>query len=315
MEGIIEILKLAWYGHEIEGLVKVDPVVAAAIIGGAASLFGSIFGSSSASKRARRAREEARRKERELAALERKRQPIINPYDQITDLSGMAEDLSDQMTNPFESLGVATKAAEMQIEQTDIALANTLDLLAATGASAGGATALAQAAARSKQGVAANIEQQEKRNEELRAQGEATLEANKLAEQRRLQGIQLAEGQRIQQSTAAGRAFVFGEKERRETEQLNRKQAQITGQQQVAAQARADAANIMGAGITSAAGIASSYAKAAYEPEKSINTSDIYAGKRYDTNYEAQTRSRTADVFGGGATIPLSSGAQNLYGR
>ncbi len=315
MEGIIEILKLAWYGHALEGLVKVDPVVAAAIIGGAASLFGSIFGSSSASKRARRAREEARRKERELAALERKRQPIINPYDQITDLSGMAEDLSDQMTNPFESLGVATKAAEMQIEQTDIALANTLDLLAATRASAGGATALAQAAARSKQGVAANIEQQEKRNEELRAQGEATLEANKLAEQRRLQGIQLAEGQRIQQSTAAGRAFVFGEKERRETEQLNRKQAQITGQQQVAAQARADAANIMGAGITSAAGIASSYAKAAYEPEKSINTSDIYAGKRYDTNYEAQTRSRTADVFGGGATIPLSSGAQNLYGR
>ena len=211
-----------------------------------------------------------------VEALERKRQPIINPYDQITDLSSMAEDLSDQMTNPFESLGVATKAAEMQIEQTDIALANTLDLLAATGASAGGATALAQAAARSKQGVAASIEQQEKRNEELRAQGEAALEANKLAEQRRLQGIQLAEGQRIQQSTAAGRAFVFGEKERRETEQLNRKQAQITGQQQVAAQARADAANIMGAGITSAAGIASSYAKAAYNPRNTTpNLSQI----------------------------------------
>ena len=318
MEGIIEILKLAWYGHEIEGLIRLDPtggVATAAIIGGAASLFGSIFGTSSANKRARRARAEARRRERELNILERNRQPIINPYDQIKDLSSIAEDLSDQMTNPFESLGIATKAAEMQIEQTDIALANTLDLLAATGASAGGATALAQAAARSKQGVAANIEQQEKRNEELRAQGEATLEANRLAEQRRLQGVQLAEGQRIQQSTAAGRAFVFGEKERRETEQLNRKQAQITGQQQVAAQARADAANIMGAGITSTAGIASSFAKAAYEPEKSINTSDIYAGKRYDTNYEAQTRSRAADVFGGGATVPLSSGAQNLYGR
>ena len=271
MEGIIEILKLAWHGHEIEGIIRLEPITAAtaAIVGGAASLFGSIFGTIGASGRARRAREEARRKERELEALERKRQPIINPYDQITDLSSMAEDLSDQMTNPFESLGVATKAAEMQIEQTDIALANTLDLLAATGASAGGATALAQAAARSKRGVAASIEQQEKRNEELRAQGEATLEANKLAEQRRLQGIQLAEGQRIQQSTAAGRAFVFGEKERRETEQLNRKQAQITGQQQVAAQARADAASIMGTGITSAAGIASSYAKAAY---KSGNT-------------------------------------------
>lgn len=275
MEEIIEILKLAWYGHEVEGLIRLEPATAitAAIIGGAANLFGSIFGASSANKRARRAQNEARRRERELATLERNRQPIINPYDQMQDLSNIAEDLSDQMTNPFESLGVATKAAEMQIEQTDIALANTLDLLAATGASAGGATALAQAAARSKQGVAASIEQQEKRNEELRAKGEATLEANKLAEQRRLQGIQLAEGQRIQQSTAAGRAFVFGEKERRETEQLNRKQAQITGQQQTAAQARADAANIMGAGITSAAGIASSFAKAAYNPSQ--NTSDL----------------------------------------
>jgi hypothetical protein len=285
MEGIIEILKLVWHGHEIEGLIRIDPtggVVTAAIIGGAASLFGSIFGSSSANKRARRARAEARRRERELEALERNRQPIINPYDQIRDLSGMAEDLSDQMTNPFESLGVATKAAEMQIEQTDIALANTLDLLAATGASAGGATALAQAAARSKQGVAANIEQQEKRNEELRAQGEATLEANKLAEQRRLQGVQLAEGQRVQQSTAAGRAFVFGEKERRETEQLNRKQAQITGQQQVAAQARADAANIMGAGITSAAGIASSFAKAAYNPSQNTSNLNGYTDNTVD---------------------------------
>tara|TARA_B100001057_G_scaffold447101_1_gene486319 strand:+ start:280 stop:1077 length:798 start_codon:yes stop_codon:yes gene_type:complete len=263
MEGIIEILKLAWYGHEVEGLVKgIEPVTTAAIIGGAASLFGSIFGSSGANKRARRARAEARRKERELATLERNRQAIINPYDQISNLSDIAVDLSDQMSNPFANLGVATKATKIQMEETDIALANTLDLLASTGASAGGATALAQAAAKSKQGVAANIEQQEKRNEELRAQGEATLEANKLAEQRRLQNIELSEGQRIQQSTAAGRAFVFGEKERRETEQLNRKQAQITGQQQIAAQARADAANILGAGIGGVTDIASAYIKA-----------------------------------------------------
>jgi len=262
MEGIIEILKLAWYGHEIEGLIKLEPIIAAAVIGGAASLLGGLFGSSSANKRARRAQSEARRKERELNILERNRQAIINPYDQISNLSDIAVDLSDQMSNPYANLGVATKAAEIQIEQTDIALANTLDTLRATGASAGGATALAQAAARSKQGVAANIEQQEKRNEELRAQGEAALEANKLAEQRRLQGIELSEGQRIQQSTAAGRAFVFGEKERRETEQLNRKQAQITGQQQVAAQARADAANILGAGIGGVTDIASAYMKA-----------------------------------------------------
>jgi hypothetical protein len=262
MEQIIEILKLAWYGHDIEGLIKLEPIIAAAAIGGGISLLSGLFGSASANKRARRAQNEAKRIEREIDILERNRQTIINPYDQISNLSDTAIDLSDQMTNPFANLGVATKAAEIQIEQTDIALANTLDTLRATGASAGGATALAQAAAAGKKGVAANIEAQEAQNEKFRAQGEAALEANKIAEQRRLQGIELSEGQRIQQSAAAGRAFVFGEKERRETEQLNRKQAQITGQQQVAAQARADAANIMGAGIGGVADIASAYMKA-----------------------------------------------------
>ena len=41
----------------------------------------------------------------------------------------MAKDLSGQMSNPFASLGVATQAAEIQIEEADIALANTLDTL------------------------------------------------------------------------------------------------------------------------------------------------------------------------------------------
>ena len=69
----------------------------------------------------------------------------------------MAKDLSGQMSNPFANLSVATQAAEMQIEESDIALANTLDTLRATGASAGGATALAQAALKSKQGVTSSF--------------------------------------------------------------------------------------------------------------------------------------------------------------
>ena len=73
----------------------------------------------------------------------------------------MAKDLSGMVSNPYANLGVATQAAEIQIEEADIALANTLDTLRATGASAGGATALAQAALQSKKGVSANIEQQE----------------------------------------------------------------------------------------------------------------------------------------------------------
>ena len=80
------------------------------------------------------------------------------------------------MTNPFANLSVATQSAEMQAQQTDQALANTLDTLRATGSSAGGATALARAAAQSKQGIAASIEQQEVNNEKLRAEGQQQLE-------------------------------------------------------------------------------------------------------------------------------------------
>ena len=73
-------------------------------------------------------------------------------------------DFSKNLSNPYANLGVATQATDIQIEQTDIALANTLDTIRATGAAAGGATALAQAALQSKKNVSANIEQQEVQN-------------------------------------------------------------------------------------------------------------------------------------------------------
>ena len=83
------------------------------------------------------------------------------------------EDNRQAITNPYANLSVATQAAEFQAEQADISLANTLDTLQATGAGAGGATALAQAALQSKKGVSASLEQQEANNEKLRADGEA----------------------------------------------------------------------------------------------------------------------------------------------
>mgnify|MGYP003311743084 CR=1 FL=1 len=103
----------------------------------------------------RSARRNAKRAAAEKAKLQNKldnfkRQDIINPYEDVQDLSSM-------LTNPFENIGVATQAAEMQAEEADIALANTLDTLAATGAGAGGATALAQAALRSKKDVSSSI--------------------------------------------------------------------------------------------------------------------------------------------------------------
>jgi len=76
--------------------------------------------------------------------------------------------------NPYANLGVAAKASEFQAEQADISLANTLDTIRATGGGAGGATALAQAALTSKQGISADLQRQEAANQKLYAQGEDT---------------------------------------------------------------------------------------------------------------------------------------------
>ena len=80
--------------------------------------------------------------------------------------------MSKPIYNPYKNMSVATKAAQMKVEETDKALANTLDTLRATGTSAGGATALAQAALQSKLGIAADIEKQEVNNQQLEAKGE-----------------------------------------------------------------------------------------------------------------------------------------------
>ena len=232
----------------------------AAIVGGAISAIGSIFGASRASKRARAAAKEKKRLEGKLDALEKNRQAIINPYANVKDISNMAKDLSSMASNPYASLGVATQAAEMQVEEADIALANTLDTLRATGASAGGATALAQAALQSKKGVAASIEQQEVANEKLKADGKAQLERVKMGEAQRLQNIEMSEAQRTQQAEVAGKQFVFGQKESREMQQLNRVSSQISGAQQQQVAAQQASTQFLSAGIGAVGGIAASYA-------------------------------------------------------
>ena len=183
--------------------------VTAMAIGGVASAGMGMIGANQAEKGAKGARNNAanekRRLEAELQALEDSRQPIINPYDGVTDLSG-------NLSNPYANLGVATQAAEFQAEQADISLANTLDTIRATGASAGGATALAQAALSSKKQISASIEMQEASNQKLVAQGEAQLQQQRMAEQ-----------QRLQNADVMGKQFVFGAKDSRENQQLNRK--------------------------------------------------------------------------------------------
>ncbi len=193
-----------------------------AVLGIGGSLIGGLVGANQAKKAQQRAYRERQRLQGKLSQLEANRQEIINPYDEVQDLSAL-------ITNPFANLGVATKAAEMQIEESDIALASTLDNLRATGSSAGGATALAQAALRSKKGVSASIEQQEAQNEKLRAQGQQQMEQQLRAEQ-----------QRLQQANIAGRTFEFQATEQRQMQELDRTAALLGAASAAEQQAGAD---------------------------------------------------------------------------
>ena len=146
-----------------------------------------------------------------LDDIEKSRQQIVNPYANVT--------------NPFANMQVATKAAEMQAEQADISLANTLDNLRQTGA--GGATALAQAALRSKQGITANIQQQETQNQRLYAQGQ----------------------QQMEMAKAQGEQARFNMQENRDVRDINRLQMQMDLAQQQRAAGLATGAAALASGI------------------------------------------------------------------
>jgi len=182
--------------------VFADPATTAMLISAGVSALSSVFGGISAG----RARRQAERREAAAAAnrmaLEANRADI--------------PDFGADFENPAANLQVATRAAEMQAEQADISLASTLDTLRATGASAGGATALARAASQSKRNVSASIQQQEARNAQLRAQGE--LQAAKIrqdAQVRTYQATLARENQALNraaslESSASQQAAAYG---------------------------------------------------------------------------------------------------------
>ena len=156
----------------------------------------------------------------EIKNYDDNRQEIKNPF--------------GQLENPYKNLAVATQAAEIKMEQTDQALANTLDTLRETGAAAGGATAIANAALKSKQGVAASIETQEINNQKLQAQGQLQ--------------VDIAKGK--------GEMERFDNQEARDTNELNRLQSQSDMAQyrrdtsiQSGLEVLGDAAGVRNAGI------------------------------------------------------------------
>lgn len=119
------------------------------------------------------------------------RQEAMNPY--------------GNMANEYENLGVATQASKFQAEEADLALANTLDTIAATGGGAGGATALARMALESKRGISADIQKQEKANNDARAAG----------------------AEKVATLKAEGEAFKFNVQESRDNAMLARKYGEM----------------------------------------------------------------------------------------
>ena len=232
--------------------------VVTGLIAAGASVIGSGVQAISANQKAQKAKGAAHRAKNNLAELEASRQEIINPYEGVESVAGMATDTSGMLKNRMANIGVATQAAEMQIEEADIALANTLDTLAATGASAGGATALAQAAMQSKKGVSASIEQQEVANQQNAAKAEMQLDQAKMSEQLRLQGISMSEARRVQQAEVSGKDYVFRATEAREGEQLDRAQAQVENAQAAVAQHQAARDGAIGSAISGLGAVASS---------------------------------------------------------
>jgi len=176
-----------------------DPLSA---IGLGVSFVSSVFGGIGAGKAKRAARRREKAAAANLMALEANRADI--------------PDFAGDLANPYANLQVATQASEMQAEQQDISLASTLDTLRATGAGAGGATALARAASQSKRGVSAQIEKQEARNAQLRAQGEMqTAQMRQRGEMANFQAITARENQQLNrqasiQSSASQQAAAYG---------------------------------------------------------------------------------------------------------
>lgn len=230
----------------------------------ATAVGGSLIAANQSKQAAKGFRNEAERKQWEISELEKNRQAIPNPYASVKDVSGMAKNLSGMISNPYANMGVATKAAEMQIEEADISLANTLDTLRATGSSAGGATALAQAALQSKKGVSASIEKQEADNEKLKAEGQAQMQQLRMKEEERIQNLQMSEAQRLQLAETEAAKFQYGEQESRDIAKLNRLSGQQSQAQANAAAAKqsqnasygaaASAVGSIGAGLLSSGG-------------------------------------------------------------
>jgi hypothetical protein len=132
--------------------------IAGALIGGVTQIASSIIGSGARKREQAKARQEY---EEQRAAF--KDFTFTNPY--------------SSMENVFEDATINQQATQFQAQQTDQALAQSLQAATMAGGASGGAQAIAQAALQSKQGIAADIAQQEAANRAATLSQEAALQS------------------------------------------------------------------------------------------------------------------------------------------
>ena len=171
-----------------------------AAVGAATPMIIGGINAATANRKAKLAEAKQRQLEQQLKNFEQNRQAVINQADNI-------RALKSQVFNPYANLAVATKAADQQIQQTDQALANTLDSINRAGTGAGSATALAQMAAKSKAQISASLEKQEVANQKLRLEGEAGVQEAKM---------------KLEQAALSEEVAAYGRQEERDLTTLDR---------------------------------------------------------------------------------------------
>jgi|TARA_E500000305_G_scaffold108621_1_gene111429 hypothetical protein len=175
-------------------------LIVSGIISAGASLGMGIHANNKAKAEAARQERERKKRDAELRALEASRQDVIDVSDDI-------RALKDDVFNPYQNLSVAMQGVNLKMEETDEALANTLNALNQSGAGAGAATQLARQAAASKAQVAAAIENQELKNQQLYLQGEQQQQQQKMA---------------LEQAALQEEIGAFGRQEARDVMQMQR---------------------------------------------------------------------------------------------
>lgn len=207
---LLEIIELVNYNCEPQQGIL--PIVVAGLA--AQGVAGAI-----ALHKANKAKNDAKGLKDQLENLENSRQEVFNAKDDLLALK-------DNVANPYDNLPVAVNAAQMAIDEADASLANTLDAMRAGGFGAGGATALARAAAQSKRGIAADIEKQEATNAQLRAQGEQAKQQQLL---------------QLDQAAIQADADAWQQQENRELMALDRAQAELDNKRAQQMQFQSDA--------------------------------------------------------------------------